>query len=798
MHKKFFFLVFKGDFNSGLLNYFASGVMLYLSKYKINSGAKAKSLRKLNGCAYFLRPVKNFMKQLLALLAGVVVIVSLVVSGFTFRQAHEQQISLVDDLQRRTALLADSFKESIRPWYLANSTSTLQSVLDKFAGRERLLGLAIYDNKGGLFATSAGMDNSLTQDSILQEKAMDSDSALGKFIFAGGKVYVYAAPLHQDEKVIGALAVYQRADYIDDAIRQTWKTSLLRLLVQSLLFSVAVVLILRWIIYQPIMAMTEAVRLVRSGKMEDGSAIQKNHGFFKPVAAEITKMSQSLILARTAASEEARMRLEKLDSPWTAERLKEFFKAYLKDRKIFVVSNREPHSHAKIKNEIRAEVPASGMVTALEPVMEACGGLWLAHGSGSADRLTVDKNDKVQVPPDEPRYTLKRLWLTDKEIKGYYVGFSNEALWPLCHLSHTRPIFRKEDWTEYRKVNGKFAQSLLSEIKDVQRPLVLIQDYHFALLPEMIKHSRPDAEVGLFWHIPWPNAEVFSICPFRKEILEGMLGADVIGFHTQQYCNNFLETVGKEVESLADLEKFAITHKGHASYIKPFPISVAFTSGENHSSPAKSGLLENLKLKSKILGLGVDRMDYTKGILERFKGLEFFFDLYPAYKEQFTFVQIAPPSREGVEKYRQFNEDVTGEAERINKKFESNGWKPIVLLKEHHAHEEIYPLYRAAGLCMVTSLSDGMNLVAKEFVASRNDEAGVLILSQFTGSARDLKEAVIVNPYSAEETAEAIHKALTMPAAEQHRRMKKMRESVKNYNIYRWAAEFLKSVTGLA
>ena len=671
-------------------------------------------------------------------------------------------------------------------------------MLDKFAGRERLLGLAVYDNKTNLFMTSAGIAGNLTGDTTVAGKAMDADSAEGGFApFGSSKTYVYASPLHQDEKVIGALVVFQRADYINTAIREIWKRNFQRLLVQALLFSIAVVLILRWIIYQPIVSMTEAIRQARAGKLSDDPVVLKSHSFFKPIAAELSKMTKSLALARTMASEEARLRLEKLDSPWTAERLKEFFKAYLKKRPIFVVSNREPYIHQKVKNNITYKIPASGMVTALEPIMEACGGIWLAHGSGDADKLTVDRNDKIMVPPDEPKYTLKRLWLTDKEIKGYYTGFSNEALWPLCHMAHTRPIFRKEDWAEYQKVNGKFAQNLLNEIKDDKRPVILIQDYHFALLPEMIKKSRPDAEVGIFWHIPWPNAESFSICPWRKEILEGMLGADVVGFHTQQYCNNFLETVGKEVESLADLEKFAITHQGHTAYIKPFPISVAFTNGGAKSTEPKSPLLEDWGIKTKFLGLGIDRLDYTKGILERLRGVEFFFDLYPAYKEQLTFLQIAPPSREGVEKYRQFNEEVSQEAERINQKFQSGSWQPVVLLKKHHTHEEIYPLYRAADVCLVTSLSDGMNLVAKEFVAARNDESGVLILSQFTGAARDLMEAVKINPYSAEETAEAIYKALTMPESEQRRRMKKLRDSVKNYNVYRWAAELIKAVSSL-
>lgn len=738
------------------------------------------------------------MKQLLIMIAGVAAIVSLVVFGFTFRQVHQEEASLLDDLQRRTSLLADSLKESIRPSYLNNATSTLQAVLDKFAGRERLLGLAVYGNQGGIFASSAGLPADLTSDGSIAEQAMDADSVADDFLATknSGNVYIFATPLHQDEKIIGALAVFQRANYISEAISQIWKGNLVRWLVQVILFSIAVILILRWIIFRPILRLVESIRQARIGKVTDDSEAVKSPGFFRPIAEEISKMAKSLLQARIVASEEARLRLEKIDTPWTEERLKEFIKAYLKDRKIFVVSNREPYVHSKVRNEIQCAVPASGMVTALEPIMKACGGLWMAYGSGDADRLTVDKNDKLMVPPDEPKYALKRIWLTDEEVEGYYNGFANEALWPLCLLAHNRPIFRKEDWAEYRQVNGKFAKAMLAEVKDVQHPIILVQDYHFALLPAMLKKSRPDAEIGIFWHIPWPSAEVFSICPWRKEILAGMLGADVVGFHTQQYCNNFLETVSKELESLVDLEKFAITHKGHTAQIKPFPISVAFIDGKESAEP-KPPLLEELGLKPKYLGLGVDRLDYTKGILEKLRSVEFFFDMHPDFKEQFTLLQIAPPSREGVAKYRQFNQEVTAEAERINKKFAANGWQPVVLLKKHYSHEEIYPLYRAAQVCLVTSLSDGLNLVAKEFVAARRDEAGVLILSQFTGAARDLKEAIIVNPYSAEEGAEAIHKALTMPESEQHRRMKKMRESVKNYNIYRWAAEFIKAVASL-
>ena len=390
------------------------------------------------------------MKQLLIMIVGVAVIVSLVVFVFTLRQVRQEEASMLDDLRLRTALLADSFKESIRPSYLNNATSTMQMVLDKFANRERLLGLAVYNNKSGIFAVSAGLPAELTADASIPEQAMDADSVTSDFlaIEERGRTYIFATPLHQDEKVIGSLAVFQRADYIDDVINQIWKTNLVRWLVQILLFSIAVILILRWIIYRPILRLVESIHQARIGKTADDSAAIKNQGFFRPIAEEISKMSKSLLQARTAASEEARLRLEKVDSPWTEERLKEFVKASLKNQKIFLLFKGEPYTHKKGKDGIYCFSQAGGVLTALEPLMEACGGMWIAHGNGDADKETVDENDTIQVPPDNPKYTLKRIWLTEKEEQGYNKGYSAEGLYPLCLNTYTRPIFREEDWVE--------------------------------------------------------------------------------------------------------------------------------------------------------------------------------------------------------------------------------------------------------------------------------------------------------------------------------------------------------------
>ena len=746
------------------------------------------------------------MRYIFVIISSVVIVVSLVALGFNFKQVNEERVTLTTNLEQRASLLSDSLKESVEPYYANSSQSSfqtsLQKVVNKFANRERLAGIALYDNKGTLLATSSGLPKTIIENVKIVTDAMDSNTSNNDFFNADGeRRYVHVDPLHNDESIVGALMVVQNAGYINTSIGEIWKGNLLRLGIQIIIFSITIFIILRFFVFRQVIRLVESVKKIRMGEGKESFKDEGKYSFFTPLAKEINYITKSLSQARLSASEEARMRLEKIDSPWTAERLSEFAKAHLKNRPIFVVSNREPYEHFNSKGKINYKVPASGMITAIEKVVEACGGTWIAWGSGEADKQTVDKDNKIKVPIQEPKYTLKRVWLSEEEINGYYKGFSNEALWPLCLMAHTRPLFRKEDWYEYKKVNRIFAKSVLEEINNVLNPLILIQDYHLALLPQMIKESRPDAQVGIFWHIPWPSPEAFSVCPWRKEILQGMLGADIVGFHIQQFCNNFIDTVGKELESLCDIEQFAVTYQNHTSYIKSFPISIAFTgSGNDILYDANIGktFLEKLGIHTKYVGLGVDRMDYTKGLLERFKAIEFFLDAYPTYKENFTFLQIASPSRESVPKYIQFSEDVTKEAKRINDKFKTKSWQPIVLVKKHHSHEELGPLFKIADVCMITSLHDGMNLVAKEYVAARDDENGVLILSKFTGAVRDLKGAIIVNPYSAEETSEAINTALNMPLPEKEKRMKKMRESVKNYNIYRWSAEFIRAITSLS
>ncbi|MBI3307708.1 MAG: trehalose-6-phosphate synthase, partial [Candidatus Omnitrophica bacterium] len=478
------------------------------------------------------------------------------------------------------------------------------------------------------------------------------------------------------------------------------------------------------------------------------------------------------------------------DSIWNKEKLKGYLRGKLDGTPLFVISNREPYIHRKNKEgKIECIIPASGVVTALDPVLQATGGMWIAHGGGDADRETVNQEAKILVPPDNPVYSLKRVWLTEEEEKGYYYGFSNEGLWPLCHISHTRPVFHIHDWEQYQKVNRKFADAVLKEAGS-KPPVILIQDYHFALLPKMIKEKRPDAKIALFWHIPWPNAEAFGICPWQEEILEGMLGSDLIGFHTQFHCNNFLDTVDHVLESRIDWTVFGVNRSGQTSYVRPFPISIAFP---NNVQPSDGGHLNQWKkmfhLEDKKIGVGVDRIDYTKGLLERFRSIERTLNKYPEYRGKLVFIELGAPSRTLIPGYQQHLREVEELTQKINEHFGNENYKPIIFLKEHHSQSKIHDFYRLADFCLVSSLHDGMNLVAKEFVAAREDENGVLILSRFAGASQELKSALQINPYDIEAAADAIHQALTMLPEEKQERMKRMRNLIQEHNVYRWAAE---------
>ena len=483
---------------------------------------------------------------------------------------------------------------------------------------------------------------------------------------------------------------------------------------------------------------------------------------------------------------------------WTKESFFQSAAERLAGYRLIVVANREPYIHRYNGGEIECIEPASGMVTAIDPIMRACGGTWVAHGSGTADRATVDEHDRVAVPPDSLSYTLRRVWLTDEQEEGYYYGLSNGGLWPLCHIAFTRPDFQPQHWEMYRQVNELFAAAVLEEV-DERPTFVWIQDFHFALLPRILKNANPNLVVAHFWHIPWPNRETFRAFPWKEELLDGMLGNDLLGFHLRYHCQNFLDTVDRGIEAKVDPDRFEITRGGKTTLVRAFPISIDF---DEHRATAPSVAVnlemdrwrDRLHLHDQRVGIGIDRIDYTKGIPERLRALDMFLERCPEYRQRLIFVQVGVPSRSQVPQYQALDDELDKLVAEINGKWERGTWRPIIYLKAHHNQVQIMALHRLADFCIVSSLHDGMNLVAKEYVASRFDNDGVLILSQFTGAARELLDALQVNPFALEELCEAIRAALEMPEAERHRRMARLRATVAENNIYRWAGKVLSTL----
>jgi trehalose 6-phosphate synthase len=490
----------------------------------------------------------------------------------------------------------------------------------------------------------------------------------------------------------------------------------------------------------------------------------------------------------------------------------------LRQTQLVIVANREPYIHVhrtrdargfwarlrgvRTTQEIAWTRPASGLVTALDPVMRACGGTWVAHGSGDADREAADAKGRVRVPPDDPSYTLRRVWLSPEEEEGYYYGCANGALWPLCHIAYARPEFNESDWEAYSRVNRRFAETVLQEIGNGPA-VVFVQDYHFALLPRFIKDARPDVTVCQFWHIPWPNPEAFRICPWAEPILHGLLGNDLLSFHIQYHCNNFLETVERTLEARVDYEHFAVVRGGHPTVVKPCAISIDPDLWAGPTRPADR--LAETRRTRRALGVGneriifgVDRLDYTKGIPDRIRAFERLLKRHPEWRGRVVFVQVGAPSRDHLAKYQALSDEVDQTVTAVNNAWGTARWKPVVYNREQRGPSDIAAMYRAADVCVVSSLHDGMNLVAKEFIAARTDGQGVLVLSRFTGAARELQEAVLVNPFAVDEFGDALHVALSMPADQQLRRMTALQARVHAHTVYDWAAGILRAAAARA
>ena len=740
------------------------------------------------------------LRLILALIASVTV-VSVATTYFDVL-AHRH--ILRQQLDRQTRWMALSILPQVQQAAISGNAAHLNDIVKFFTDGTGALGLAVYDARGNLLASDGPgqVMRSLKADPV--QKALAKNAEVSQFSRAGDWEWDETAfPLENGGHVAGSMVVIADAGYIRSEANAVWKRSFWLVLICVVLIAGITAGMMSWFLTRPMSRMAERLRRVRTGHDRTVEPESGDLAMFTPIAREVETMAENLKAAQAAATTEATLRAAG-QHWWTAERLAVHMRNCARDGSIFVVSNREPYMHLRNGRRIEWVVPPSGLVTALEPVLRACNGVWVAFGSGDADAMTVDEFDRIRVPPDDPKYTLRRVWLSEEEERQYYDGFANEGLWPLCHIAHNRPTFRPGDWDCYQRINARFAHALLAEMKDSPEPIVFVQDYHFALLPRILKRARPEARVAIFWHIPWPNPEAFGICPWQNELLDGLLGADLVGFHIPLHCHNFLSTVDRVLEARTSHEHLTTHRQGHMTTVRAYPISVACEDAvparakaqdsvarETEQAALRNRLLSAFGVRAEYLALGVDRLDYTKGIVERLMALEQLLEQRPWYRERLTMVQIAAPSRTRIPAYAGLRTQVEDAAQRINARFQTAHWKPVLLIEKQCSHDEVHRWYMAACLCLVTALHDGMNLVAKEFVAARSDEDGVLVLSRFTGAALELPDALLVNPYDIAAVADAMHRGLQMGRAERRDRMARMRRQVMEHNIYLWAASIL-------
>ena len=741
------------------------------------------------------------MRRILLFILPILIIIGITFTIFGILQVRTEEDKLMDDLKRKARAVAESVELAARHVLINNDLKSAKRLVESFQKRERMQGCVIYDKEGEILSITERISDWGQKDKPYLKDILDTKNARGAIEkFGDYSVYSYILPVLDDENnVLGSVEVIYDTSYLFTTLADLWRRISITLITLIVLIAIVALLIQRQIFILPVRRLTQWFGHFQRGETEKLKPFEEK-GEFGKLISEVEQVALSLRVARKVVSDEAQVRIQK-EEIWTDAKLHDLIHAKLGENALFVVSNREPYLHVTDESTGKAKCirPASGVVTAIDPILRACGGTWIAHGAGDADRRFVNSKDKLGVPVEDNRYILKRVWLTKAQEDGYYYGFANEGLWPLCHITHTRPIFRETDWQMYKKVNLKFAESVLEELP-ARSPFVFIQDYHFTLLPKMIKEKRPDATIALFWHIPWPNPEVFAICPYQQEILDGMLSCDLIGFHVQYHCNNFLDTANRLVECRVDTEKFSVVRSNKETFIRAFPISVdGYISGTLPGIDTKQidMIRKEFLLEDKIVGLGVDRIEYTKGIIEKILAIDRFLEKYPQYKNKFVFIQLAAPSRTHIKRYHELMAEIDELVEKKNWKYSDGDWKPIIYLKRHFSPEEIRPYYSMSSLCIVSSLHDGMNLVAKEYVASKTDLNGALILSRLTGAARELVDAVQINPYSIEEFADAIKFALELPDEERKKRMENMRKIISENNVYRWAGNIITELTAL-
>ena len=724
------------------------------------------------------RPIMGgqFLKLLLFSLAGMLVLVMLTMLSIPPSRMLLDQWSRAD-VESRSRLVYKAVEGPVRRALTAKDQARLESILQGVAADDRVLAVGLCDAAGVMRGATELMPADFSCEGVARSEG-ESFSSIGR---EGRRIMVATFPISVEGST-SYLAVLHDLSYMEKRAGQFQSYVIAGLLAFGLLVAVLGAALVFYLARLWVDSLRKTMEDIRRGRRKIGS---RTDGF--ALERQIELLFKEL--------ETARAKVETADVKWSPQALHDLLNTALRDAQVIIVSNREPYIHNRGETGIELQTPASGLVSALEPVMRACGGTWIAHGSGTADQETVDTNDRLLVPPASPSYTLRRVWVTEEEQNGYYYGFANEGLWPLCHVAFVRPTFREEDWRYYQKINARFAEAVANEAT-TKDPIVLVQDYHFALAPRMIRERLPEATIISFWHIPWPNAETFGICPWKEEIIDGLLGSSIIGFHTQFHCNNFFETVDRYIESRIDRENASVTLRGHETRIRPYPISIdwppAALVGQPKVDTCRQRVFERFDLATDArLAVGIERFDYTKGILDRMRSIDLLLSTRPEWKGKFTFVQVAAPTRSKLASYSTLQAEAQALAEDINARHGRAGYAPIRLVIRHHEPAEVFELFRAADLCIVSSLHDGMNLVAKEFVASRDDEQGVLILSTFAGASRELTEALIVNPYDTKAMAESLQSALSMPPDEQRERMHLMRHQVRDQNVYRWAGRML-------
>src|SRR3990170_3733196 len=735
------------------------------------------------------------MKKILFFILSILVIVTIGFVVFGILHASFTKEKFIDDLETKAKAIAESMEITTQNALANDYLSTLNRLVQKFQKRKNLQGCVIYDKNSNILAVTERFSFWKEKDKNYIRNILVTLKPVGTLEkFQNYSVYSYVLPILNDEdKPLGLIEVIYDTSYMFNIMAVLWQRISITLICLIMAVAIFSFLIYRSFFLLPVQNLTSWLHHFQKGNLDGTHTIKEGDEIGK-LANEVEQAALSLRVARNAISEKAQIRVTQ-DETWTESKLKDLIHAKLINYAFFVVSNREPFMHITDPETSRVRVfqPPSGVVTAIDPILRALGGMWIAHGAGNADKKFVNSKNKLGVPPNENRYILKRVWLTKEEECGYYDGFSNEGLWPLCLTTFIRPIFRATDWEMYKTVNQKFADAILEELP-AKNPFVFIQDYHFVLLAKMIKAKRPDAIIALFWHIPWPSSEIFLICPYKQEILDGMLNSDLIGFHVQNHCNNFLDTANRLIECRVDMEKFSIRRGNKETLVRSFPISINTHIPEPVTSELDR-IRKELELEDKIVAIGVDRIDHTKGIVERILAIDRFLDKYPQYKNKFVFIQIASPSRTRIDNYRNLINEIDALVEKQNWKHTDGTWKPIIYLKKNLPQEEIYPYYALADIAIVSSLHDGMNLVAKEYVVTKSDLNGVLILSRFTGAARELTDALLINPYAIDEFADTIYMAINMPPDERKKRMANMQKIINDNNIYKWAASIISELT---